>query len=111
MKTMKRQKSTSNHYFDKRFNREKLIKKFCNGDGFYIEGFVIDRGHKHGAEVHSITDTGLIIVHNYYTGKLVTKLIARPEQIKRYYKKSGKQAPKWLLDIAEWHKDLCYNYY
>lgn len=100
---------TSNHYNKKRYKRQKIIEKYINGDGNVIDSFIVDKGHKKGAEIHSITDTGLIIVHNKKTVKLVTKLIARPEQIKRYYKNSDKQPPKWLLELAEWHKSLGYN--
>lgn len=99
---------TSKHYNNQRYKRQRLIDKYI-GDGNVIDSFVIDKGHKDGAEIHSVTDTGLIIVHNKNTGKLVTKLIARSEQIKRYYKNSDKQPPNWLLSLAEWHKSLGYN--
>lgn len=100
---------TSKHYDKQRNQRQRLINKYINGDGNVIDSFVVDKGHKDGVEIHSITDTGLIIIHNQHTGKLVTKLIARPEQIKRYYKDSDKHPPKWLLSLAEWHKSLGYN--
>lgn len=100
---------TSKHYDRRRYKRQKFIDKHINGDGNVIDSFVVDKGHKDGAEIHSITDTGLIIIHNKESGKLVTKLIARPEQIKRYYKGLEKRPPKWLLDLAEWHKSLGYN--
>lgn len=100
----------SKHYQKGRNNRQKVIDKYLNGDGHMIEGFVIDKGHKDGLEVHSITDTGVIIIHNYHTGKLITKLIARPEQIERYYKDAGIEAPKWLVELAKWHQSLMYNY-
>lgn len=100
---------TSKHYDKQRGKRQRFINKHINGDGNIIDSFVVDKGHKDGVEVHSITDTGLIIIHNKDTGKLVTKLIARPEQIKRYYKDSDKQPPRWLLSLAEWHKSLRYN--
>lgn len=100
---------TSKHYKKSRNRRERVIKKYCNGDGIIIDGFVVDKGHKNGLEVHSITDTGMIIIHNYHTGKLVTKLIARPQQIARYYKDMDKEAPQWLLELCKWHQDLGYN--
>lgn len=101
--------TTSKHYYKQRGKRQRLIDRYINGDGNVIDNFVVDKGHKDGTEVHSVTDTGLIIIHNQNTGKLVTKLIARPEQIKRYYKNSNKQPPDWLLTLAEWHKSLGYN--
>ena len=62
-----------------------------------------------GLECHSITDNGIIIIYNKNSGKLVTKLIARSNQIKRYYYKSGREPPKWLLDLCDWHESLGYN--
>lgn len=99
---------TSKHYSKGRNSRENFIKKHI-GDGNVIDSFEVDRKHKDGKEIHSITDTGIIIIHNKNTGKLVTKLIARPQQIQRYYKKTDKEPPKWLLQIAEWHMSLSYN--
>ncbi len=99
----------SSHYHYKRKRRDKIIKNRLHGDGYIIDGFVIDRGHKDGLEVHSITENGVIIIHNYHTGKLITKLIARPEQIERYYKNSGTIPPKRVLFLARWHEDLGYN--
>lgn len=99
----------SNHYHYKRKRRDKIIERKLHGDGYIIDGFVIDRGHKDGLEVHSITENGVIIIHNYHTGKLITKLIARPEQIKRYYEDSGMNPPEYVLLLAKWHKDLGYN--
>lgn len=103
----------SKHYKNKRKRRERFIKKYLNGNGHMIDGFVIDRGHKFGLEVHSLTDTGLILIHNYYTGILCTKLIARPEQIKRYYELTGREPPleyNNILILAKWHEDLFYNF-
>lgn len=100
---------TSKHYNRERGSRQHIIDKYTNGDGNVIDSFIVDKGHKDGVEIHSITDTGLIIIHNKESGKLVTKLIARPEQIKRYYKNLDKHPPKWLLSLAEWHKSLGYN--
>ncbi len=103
----------SNHYKKQRYKREKFIKKYLHEDGNIIDGFIIDKGHKDGAEVHSITDNGIIIIENYYTGKLVTKLVARPNQIKRYYEIANREPPKEyerILELAKWHQSLGYNY-
>lgn len=99
----------SNHYKNKRYRREKFINKYLYGDGNVIDSFVVDKGHKDGLERHDITDTGLIIVYNLKSKKLVTKLIARPKQIKRYYQDTGRKPPKWLLDLCYWHNTLHYN--
>lgn len=99
----------SNHYKNKRYKREKFINKYLYGDGNVIDSFVVDKGHKDGLERHDVTDTGLIIVYNLNSKKLVTKLIARPKQIKRYYQDTGRKPPKWLLDLCYWHNTLHYN--
>lgn len=100
---------TSKHYSKERNCRESIIINKLNGDGNVIDSFIINKNHKDGNEIHSITDTGLIIIHNQNTGKLVTKLIARPQQIERYYKYSNKHPPMWLIELAQWHVDLRYN--
>lgn len=99
------------HYKKQRYNREKFINEHI-GDGYIVDGFVVDKGHPNGIEVHSITDNAIIIVHNYRTGKLVTKLLARPQQIKRYYESTGRKHPpeyEHILELALRHNILGYN--
>lgn len=106
-------KMISKHYKNKRYSREKLIKRYIHNDGNIIDGFIIDKGHKNGAEIHSITDNGIIIIHNYDSGKLITKLIGRPQQIERYYKTTGRETPpeyERILFLARWHESLGYNH-
>lgn len=103
----------SKHYDKERYRREKFIDNQINGDGYIIDGFIVDKGHKDGAECHSITDNGIIIIHNLLSGKLITKLIARENQIKRYYESTGRQPPpeyERILYLARWHESLGYNY-
>lgn len=69
------------HYNKERYNREKFICEYI-GDGYIVDGFIVDKGHPNGIEVHSITENAIIIINNYRTGKLVTKLLARPQQIR-----------------------------
>lgn len=102
-------KNQSNHYKNKRYKREKFIKRRLYGDGKIIDSFIVNKGHRDGLEKHCVTDTGLIIVFNLESGKLVTKLIARPKQLKRLYESVDRKAPKWLLDLAYWHNTLHYN--
>lgn len=101
----------SKHYETQRNEREKFIEEHL-GEGHIIDGFIIDKGHPKGAEVHSITDNGIIIVHNLLSGKLVTKLLARPHQIIRYYEHTGREPPKEyerVLELARQHQILGYN--
>ena len=75
---------TTRHYLTDRQKREALIKTI--GEGNAIATFTVDKHHRNGPELHTITDTGIIIIRNKRTKKLITKLIARPNQIKRYFK-------------------------
>lgn len=104
-------RNQTQHYNNERYKREKFINKYI-GDGYIIDGFVVDNGHPNGVEVHSITENAIIIVNNYRTGKLVTKLLARPQQIKRYYEATGRRHPpeyEHVLELAREHNILGYN--
>lgn len=98
----------SYHYSLERNKRERLIKKIGLGQPF--DEFIIDRKHEDGPERHVLTTTGIIIVYNLYTNKMVTKLIARPNQIKRYY--AGKPVPL-IVSVVEalalYHQYKKYN--
>lgn len=99
----------SNHYNSERYNREEFIKRRLHGDGGLVDVFIVDKGHKNGIERHCITDNGLVIIYNERTNKLITKKIARPQQIKTYYYNVGRKPPQWLLDICHKHKMMGYN--
>lgn len=99
----------TNHYKNKRHKREKFINEHLCGNGHVIDSFVVNKGHKNGLERHDITDTGLIIVYNLESQKLVTKLIARKNQVLRYYQNVDKTPPQWLLSLCDWHNSLNYN--
>lgn len=98
---------TSRHYNEDRKSREDLIRTI--GYGTTVKTVIIDRGHRNGPEIHEISDTGIITVYNERTKKLVTKLIARPGQIRRYYKEN-EIIPKNLLQIAKEHQRMAFNY-
>ena len=100
----------SRHYKKQRYKREKFINKCLNGDGKVIDSFIVDKGHKNGAERHDITDNGIVVIYNANSNLLVSKIIARPNQIKKYYKDSDKEPPKYLLDLCAWHQSLNYNW-
>lgn len=100
------------HYKNNRCNRENFINEYLGGDGYIIDGFVVDKGHKMGLECHSITENGIIIIHNYHSDALITKLIARPHQIMRYYEHTKRQPPteyESVLELARLHEKLGYN--
>ena len=91
----------SEHYWCDRWNREQVINQI--GLGNVVKSVTVDRGHKNGAEIHKITDTGIIIIYNKKSGKLVTKLIARPNQIRRYYR-HDEVVPIQLINVARQHQ-------
>ena len=99
----------SKHYKNKRYKREKFINRHLHGDGKVIDSFFVDKGHIKGAERHEITENGVILIYNAASNKLVTKLVARPQQIKRYYKGIGREPPQWLIYLAQYHESLNYN--
>ena len=96
----------SKHYSNDRIARETLIAQI--GIGKAISTVRIDRGHPAGAELHTITTTGIIIIHNERTHKMVTKLIARPGQIRRYFNTITPEIEK-VIQIARLHQQLMYN--
>ena len=101
----------SKHYQGQRNEREKFIDEHFS-DGYIVDEFVIDRGHPHGAERHCIMNNGVIVIYNLVSDKLITKLLARPQQIKRYYESSKKEPPleyENILKLARQHNILGYN--
>lgn len=98
---------TSKHYSTDRQERENLIRQI--GTGTLVKKVRVDRGHSNGAEIHEITSTGIIVIYNERTGKMITKLIARPGQIKRYWEEG--KAPKNLVKLAYEHTTKNYNYF
>ncbi len=97
---------TSKHYMTDRQKREAIIEMI--GKGTEIKRVVLDKGHKNGAEIHVISSTGIVTIYNQRTKKLITKLIARPGQIKRYWK--NEEAPEELIQIARQHQKMNYNH-
>lgn len=95
----------SKHYVEDRKARQKLISEI--GLGKVVRGFKVDKGHKNGPEMHIVTSTGLILIYNYNTKKMITRLIARPGQLERYFGKGN--TPKELMKIALEHTRLGYN--
>ena len=99
---------TTTHW-STRQNRNEFIKNKI-GIGNPIRTFRCDRGHPNGPELHILTDTGIVIVKNERTNKLVTTLIARPGQIYRYYINENEVPPVELMNIAKEHMDAGYHY-
>lgn len=97
----------SRHWNNDRKERNELIKKI--GKGKTIKEVEVDRHHRNGPEIHCISDTGIITIFNKRTKKMITQLIARPGQIKRYYTEN-EVIPSGLIDIARQHQNMAFNY-
>ena len=97
--------STSKHWMNDRKERDQIIKKI--GFTREVKRVTIDKGHKHGAEIHVITDTALVYIFNAVTGKRVTVLIARPGQLKKYW--GQEYVPDKLYKTAKEHQRMGYN--
>lgn len=93
------------HWTEERTTRAALIAII--GEGQIVKAAVVDRGHINGPEIHLISDTGIISIYNKLSGKMVTQLIARPGQIRRYY--VDEEPPVALIKIAAEHVRLGYN--
>ena len=98
--------TTSKHWVNDRVKRNALIEKI--GLGVEIKRAVVDKGHRNGAEVHVISSTGIITIYNQRSGKLITKLIARPGKIRQYYRED-ETIPEDLLKIARYHQKMNYH--
>ncbi len=98
---------TSKHWTEDRKERAKLIERI--GLGNIIKEVEVDRHHKNGPEIHKLSDTGIITVFNKRTKKMVTQLIARPGQIRRYYNEN-ETIPTELIKIAREHQKMNFNY-
>lgn len=99
------------HWNDERKSRHEKIKENI-GEGKFISSFIVDTGHPHGDEIHTIFDNGMILIQNADTGRLVTELIARPEQVKRYWEKLGKGYPIEIykfLSLTSFHRRKKWN--
>ncbi len=94
---------TSKHWRQDRKERADLIGQI--GMGEMIKEVEIDKGHKNGPEIHAISSTGIITIFNKRTHRMITQLIARPKQLKRYFK----YVPQDLWEIAIEHQKLGYN--
>ena len=74
------------HNLSERNERTANIIDVIGGYGKPMYSFLVDTEHPNGYEIHTITDNGIIVIQNERTEKLVTCLIARVGQIKRYFK-------------------------
>ena len=106
----------TNHFNNDRKNRLQLLNKKTTNIGNPVYSFVVNCGHINGKEMHTITEKGVILIHNIKTKKLVTMLFARPGQIIRYWKALDLELPndpifKLIINYSKLNKDLGHNRY
>lgn len=96
----------SKHYEEERKLRDLIIRAIGLGNVIKVKEF--DKGHVNGPEIHVLSDTGIITIYNKATKKMVTRLIARPGQVKRFYA-DNERIPRDLMQKAREHTNMGWN--
>ena len=99
------------HYAKDRTVRHNKIANVI-GEGNCIAYFIVDKAHPNGNEVHCVYDNGIVVIYNENSKRLITELIARPNQIYRYWSGLGIAFPSQYNHIirkARKHQMLGYN--
>lgn len=104
------------HFNNDRKNRLELLNKKTTNIGNPVYSFLVNCGHINGKEIHTITEKGVILIHNIKSKKLVTMLFARPGQIIRYWKALNMELPndpifKLIIKYSKLNNDLGHNNY
>lgn len=74
------------------------------------KSFFVDKRHPNGPEIHNVSEKGIIFIINAKTKKLVTILIARPNQIKRLYMACNLKVPHKIIQYSINNVNKGYNY-
>lgn len=96
----------SKHLFYDRAQRDYFVSKYNLTNENIMNVFCVDKGHPDGIELHVIYKSGIIKIINPINRRIITYLIARPQQIKRYYDKCRLKV-NWdrsVLDLAKEHQ-------
>lgn len=102
---------TTSHLANDRQNRLNFVDKNIE-EGKYITSFVVDTLHPNGNEIHHIFDNGIIKIENERTRRFITLLIARPQQIYRYWNGLNKVFPQkyqYVIHKAITHQSKGFN--
>lgn len=102
---------TKHEYYD-RWTREKyILDHYDLSNKNILNVFCVDKGHRDGIELHTIYKNGIIKIINPVKRCIITYLIARPQQIQRYYDKSHTiLRDTKVIDIAMEHQAKGLNY-
>jgi hypothetical protein len=94
------------HFQNDRIDRyNNLIEKLRYIDD-PVYSFIVNTGHPHGDEIHTITQKGVVVIVNAKNKRIVTVFAASPSQIKRYWRGLRRRTPNdetfnLLLRFAE----------
>ena len=99
------------HFGYERTERLNKVLDIIGGYGKSLNSFIVDTAHPNGNEVHTITDNGIIIIQNERTNRLVTILIARPNQIRRYYEYGIPIEVYSVINKCKMYQERGYNYW
>lgn len=92
-------------HHSRHFQRDRLTRyhKILSVEKFPVidSAFLVDKNHDKGKEIHCVSTHGIIYIYNQNSRKLVTMIIARPNQIKRLYESCGKNIPEIILQEAK----------
>ena len=92
------------HYQTERQKREQIIKEKI-GYGKIVKHIINSEENI----IYAISSTGIINVINHQNYLLITRKIARPAQLIRFYSIHNEIVPNYLLQIAKKHQRLGYN--
>lgn len=96
----------SKHYQNERSERERFIQENIGlGDEIYS----FEYNYNGATQIHKLTDTGIINVYGRDGERLITRLVARPQQIKRLFEARGERAPRDLVRLADEHARKNFN--
>lgn len=88
------------HFISKRLERyQAYLELGLLDDKRFIEGFLVDKEHPDGNELHCITRSAIIFIFNENTLRLITIKGARGGQIVRYYKELEQKIPLYMKPV------------
>lgn len=93
--------TVSKHYTNDRKEREQLIQWIGNGQ--IVKRVFTDRAF------YAISSTGIVTIMNNKTFKVITRIIARPNQLRKLYAVHNETVPKYLINQAIHYVHCRYN--
>jgi hypothetical protein len=63
---------------------ERKEKVYALGTPVHVRSYLVDTNHVDGEQLHSLYNTGVIVIASLKFAKIITMFIATPAQIRRY---------------------------